>query len=82
MSTLVQIETAVADLPAQDQWSLLVWLQGRLKNTQQVKAEPEALRVFRQLQAELALTEAGADQWKNAVTDARRQSFIVSSRVR
>jgi hypothetical protein len=72
MSTLVQIESAVADLPAQDQWSLLVWLQGRLKNTPQVKAEPEALRIFRQLQAELSLTEAGASEWKKAVADARR----------
>ncbi len=30
MSTLVQIESAVAGLPSQDQWSLLTWLQGRL----------------------------------------------------
>jgi hypothetical protein len=31
MSTLVQIESAVAELPAQDQWSLFSWLQERLK---------------------------------------------------
>lgn len=30
MSTLVQIESAVVELPPQDQWSLLTWLQGRL----------------------------------------------------
>lgn len=36
MSTLVQIESAVAELPPQDQWSLLTWLQGRLA------AAPEA----------------------------------------
>jgi hypothetical protein len=30
MSTLVQIESAVAGLPQQEQWSLLVWLQTRL----------------------------------------------------
>ena len=30
MSTLVEIESAVAGLPAQEQWSLLEWLQGRL----------------------------------------------------
>lgn len=30
MSTLNQIESAVASLPVQDQWSLLSWLQGRL----------------------------------------------------
>jgi hypothetical protein len=31
MSTLLQIESAVAELPPQDQWSLLSWLQARLK---------------------------------------------------
>lgn len=31
MSTLVQIESAVADLPPQDQRSLLSWLQARLR---------------------------------------------------
>jgi hypothetical protein len=30
VSTLVQIESAVAGLPPQDQWLLLNWLQGRL----------------------------------------------------
>jgi hypothetical protein len=30
MSTLVQIESAVAGLPPHDQWSLLSWLQARL----------------------------------------------------
>lgn len=30
MSTLVEIESAVAKLPQQDQWSLLEWLQSRL----------------------------------------------------
>ena len=72
MSTLVQIESAVADLPAQDQWSLLVWLQGRLKNAPQTKPEPEALRVFRQLQQELALTLEDAATWKGEVAEARR----------
>lgn len=32
MSTLIQIESAVAELPAQDQWTLLSWLQGRLNS--------------------------------------------------
>ena len=30
MSTLVQIESAVAGLPPDEQWSLLTWLQARL----------------------------------------------------
>jgi hypothetical protein len=36
MSTLVEIEAAVAELPPQQQWSLLTWLQARLT------APPEA----------------------------------------
>jgi hypothetical protein len=74
MSTLVQIESAVADLPAQDQWSLLAWLQRRLKNAPPTKTavEPEALRVFRELQKELALTAGDAAAWKGAVAEGRR----------
>lgn len=30
MSRLIQIESDVAELPAQDQWTLLSWLQVRL----------------------------------------------------
>ncbi len=30
MSTLVEIESAVANLPPQEQWSLLEWLQRQL----------------------------------------------------
>jgi hypothetical protein len=30
MSTLVQIESEVVDLPPQEQWTLLTWLQTRL----------------------------------------------------
>jgi hypothetical protein len=33
MSTLIQIESAVAQLPQQDQWSLLSWLQGVLSRS-------------------------------------------------
>ena len=73
MSTLVQIESAVAGLPPQDQWSLLNWLQDRLTAVPQTQTStPEALMVFRQLQKEVRLTEAGATAWKNAVVDARR----------
>ncbi|HBJ83013.1 MAG TPA: hypothetical protein DDZ88_03890 [Verrucomicrobiales bacterium] len=32
MNTLVQIESAVAELPPQEQWSLLSWLQARLRS--------------------------------------------------
>ncbi len=75
MSTLVQIESAVTGLPMQDQWSLLTWLQGRLKDTPKPASESpasEALKAFRQLQAEVALTTDGAAAWKKAVVDARR----------
>ena len=74
MSTLIQIESAVAELPAQDQRSLLMWLQGQLRNAPQAKPEPEpeALSVFRQLQAELALTVEDATAWKRTVAEARR----------
>jgi hypothetical protein len=73
MSTLGQIESAVAGLPPQDQWSLLTWLQGRLTGAPQTQTSmPEALKVFRQLQQEVHLTEAGAAAWKSAVADARR----------
>lgn len=75
MSTLVQIESAVAGLPMQDQWTLLTWLQGRLKDSPKTASEAstsEALKTFRQLQAEVALTEDGAAAWKKSVADARR----------
>lgn len=65
---LGQIESAVAELPPQDQQSLLTWLQCRLP------AAPSP----RQLQKEVSLTAAGATMWKQAVTDARRylHSFL------
>ncbi len=70
MSTLVQIESEVAGLTQQDQWSLLAWLQGRLSSAP--ASTPEALKVFRQLQDEVRLSPEGAEAWKNAVADARR----------
>jgi hypothetical protein len=73
MNTLVQIELAVAQLPRQDQWSLLTWLQGRLTSGPGATATtPEALNVFRQLQDEVRLTPEGAAAWKDAVADARQ----------
>ena len=71
MSTLVQIESAVAGLPQEDQRTLLTWLQGRLSSSAPAST-PEALKVFRQLQEEVRLSPEGAVAWKNAVTDARR----------
>ncbi|MEZ5383902.1 MAG: hypothetical protein R3F13_00150 [Prosthecobacter sp.] len=75
MSTLVQIESAVAGLPPQDQWTLLTWLQDRLRGTRQPAPEApasEALKAFRQLQAAVALTPESAEAWKAAVAEARR----------
>lgn len=73
MSTLTQIESAVAGLPPQEQWSLLTWLQGRLMASPQAQASiPESLKVFRQLQDEIRLTVEGAAAWKDTVADARR----------
>jgi hypothetical protein len=73
MNTLVQIESAVAELPAQDQRSLLAWLQERLTSAQGTTAStPEPLKVFRKLQDEVRLTTEGAAAWKDAVADARR----------
>lgn len=73
MSSLLQIESAVAGLPPQEQWSLLSWLQKRLeKHPQEQAAMPEALKVFRQLQAEVKLTAESAAAWKDAVAEARR----------
>jgi len=73
MKTLVQIESAVAELPSEDQWSLLTWLQGRLTSAPAPEAStPEALKVFRQLQGEVKLTAESAAAWKDAVADARR----------
>jgi|GEM_PF-3253513 len=75
MSTLVQIKSAVAGLTTHDQWSLLTWLQGRLKDAPKPASESptaEALKVFRQLRAEVALTTDGTAAWKEAVAEARR----------
>jgi hypothetical protein len=40
MNTLVQIKSAVAELPPQDQWSLLSWLQRRLKAVPEMVQSP------------------------------------------
>ena len=72
MSTLIQIESAVATLPPDEQWSLLSWLEDKLTNANKhLATTPEALKVFRQLQAEVGLTPEAASAWKAAVADAR-----------
>ena len=73
MSSLLQIESEVAGLPTQDQQTLLRWLQGRLTTLPEPTGEiPESLRVFRELQREIGLTETAAAVWKSAVQAGRR----------
>ena len=72
MSTLVQIESAVARLPAEQQASLLHWLQDRLATAPVPASAPSALEIFRQLQCETRLTPQAAAAWKSAVAEARR----------
>lgn len=75
MSTLVQIESAVADLPAQDQWSLLSWLQARLKAapTVQKPVSPERptwLDEVRQMR-EACSTEKPGTSVEQLITEIR-----------
>lgn len=41
MSTLVEIESAVAGLPSQEQWSLLTWLQRQLAAGSNAAPDPK-----------------------------------------
>ena len=60
MSTLLQIESAVADLPRPEQWSLLAWLRGQLE-------EPtKPLRPSR--------TQAELIQWMSELAVLREQT--------
>jgi hypothetical protein len=52
MRTLVEIESAVSELPPQEQWSLLEWLQSRLPSKQAPPAQSSDDR--KQWLAELA----------------------------
>jgi hypothetical protein len=73
VSTLARIELEVAGLPPQEQRSLLTWLQGRLgTGTEPSQEIPESLKIFRELQKEVALDATAADSWKAAVMDSRR----------
>ena len=64
------------NLPAEEQRSLLTWLERHIASVPALPApgarQSEALRAFRELQREVALTPEAAQAWKFAVSDARR----------
>jgi hypothetical protein len=68
MSTLAEIEAAIAQLPPPHWMEIRRWMDAHAPKA----STPEALKVFRQLQDEMKLTAEGAAAWKDAVTDARR----------
>ena len=68
MSTLTEIEAAIAQLPPPQWMEIRRWMDAHAPKA----AAPEALTVFRQLQDEVKLTAEGAAAWKDAVADARR----------
>ena len=73
MSALLRIESEVADLPPQDQKSLLMWLESRLAAVPEpVKQVSESVKIFRELQRVIGLTPTAATVWKSAVQDGRR----------
>jgi hypothetical protein len=73
MSSLIEIEAAVENLSAQEQRELLQWLESHVPPARESSSSgAEALKVFRELQREAALTPSTAKAWKTAVSDARR----------
>ena len=73
MRSLIQIEAGMANLPPEEQRLLLTWLEGRVASMPAVRGtQSEALKAFRNLQREAALTPDAALAWKLAVSDARR----------
>jgi hypothetical protein len=68
MSTLAEIEAAIAQLPPTQWMEIRRWMDANVPKA----ATTEALKVFRQLQEEIRLTAEGAAVWKDAVADARR----------
>ena len=68
MSTLSEIEAAIAQLPPPQWVEIRRWMDAHAPSS----VAPEALTVFRQLQDEVKLTAEGAAAWKDAVADARR----------
>ena len=69
MSTLAEIEAAIAQLPPTQWMELSRWMDARAPKA----VTTEALTAFRQLQEEVKLTAEGAAAWKDAVADARQQ---------
>jgi hypothetical protein len=68
MSTVAEIEAAISQLPP-TQWSeIRRWMDAHAPKTEAAGT----LKVFRQLQDELALTPERAAAWKKSVEDARR----------
>ncbi len=75
MSTLVQIEEAVAALPSEEQRELMHWLGRRLEKAEASRPDPgenDGLAALRELQREMQLTPSSAAAWKAAVRDSRR----------
>jgi len=68
MSTLAEIEAAIAQLPPKQWMEIRRWMDAHAPKVE----TPEALKVFRELQDEVRLTAEGAAEWKEAVADARR----------
>ena len=69
MSTVSEIEAAIAQLPPAQWREIRQWMDAH------PPAEEIALSgvdIFRQLQAEAGLTEEAATAWKAAVNDRRR----------
>jgi hypothetical protein len=68
MSTLAEIEAAIAQLPPTEWLKIRRWMDAHAPKA----TTPEALTLFRQLQDEVKLTVESAAVWKDAVADARR----------
>ena len=68
MSTVSEIEAAIAQLPPTQWMEIRRWLDTHASAV----TMPEAFEVFWQLQDEVRLTAEGAAARKDAVADARR----------
>lgn len=68
MSTLAEIEAAIAQLPPPQWLEIRRWMDAHAPTV----TTPKALKVLRQLQDEVRLTAEGAAAWQDAAADARR----------
>ncbi len=68
MSTLTEIEAAIAKLPPTQWMEIRRWMDANAP----AGTALEALQAFRQLQDEVGLTTEAASAWKASVTGARR----------